>query len=74
MEKIMNDPSAELDRILRLPEVKNITGKCRSGIYADIKIQQFPRQVPIGKRAVGWRKKDIKKWLDNRPTRPHKSN
>lgn len=55
------------DRILRLPEVIDRTGKSRSGIYADVKAGSFPRPVSIGARAVGWKDSAIEGWLGNRP-------
>lgn len=28
---------------------------------------EFPKQVKLGARAVGWRRRDIEAWLDSRP-------
>lgn len=52
--------------ILRLPEVKNITGLSRSSIYSFIQKRTFPAPVKLGERAVGWRSADIQAWLDSR--------
>lgn len=58
------DPSLDVtDRIVRLPEVISQTGKCRSGIYAEIKAGRFPRQKKISKRAVGWSQRDIQTYI-----------
>ena len=51
--------------LLRLNEVKRVTGLSRSGIYAGIKNRTFPRPVAIGLRAVAWRSEDIQAWLDS---------
>ena len=51
------------DRILRLPEVIKFTGKCRSGIYAAIKANRFPRQKRIGKRAIGFSHREIQTYI-----------
>ena len=40
--------------IQRLPIVKAKTGKCRSGLYRDITVGLFPKQVHLGARSVGW--------------------
>jgi prophage regulatory protein len=40
--------------ILRLAEVKRRTGLPTSTIYKKIGDREFPRQVPIGFRTVGW--------------------
>lgn len=51
------------DRIMRLPEVIRETGKCRAGIYAEIKAGEFPPQFRIGKRAVGWSHRAIQAYI-----------
>ena len=43
-------------RIMRLPEVKLVTGLSRSTIYFRIALGTFPKQVSLGGRAVGWLK------------------
>jgi prophage regulatory protein len=53
-------------KILRLPAVKAITGKSRTGIYNDMNRKTFPQSVPIGERAVGWLESDIEQWLNER--------
>ena len=53
-------------KILRLPAVKAITGKSRTGIYNDMNRKLFPQSVPIGERAVGWLESDIEQWLNER--------
>jgi prophage regulatory protein len=50
-------------KILRLPVVKAVTGKSRTGIYTD---ETFPRPIKIGDRAVGWLESDVQSWLDER--------
>lgn len=35
------------DRIIRLPEIIRETGKCRAGIYVEIKAGKFPLQFRI---------------------------
>ena len=50
--------------IFRLPKVKEITGKGRSSIYADIKDGTFPPPVKLGVRAVGWKSTDVYEWMN----------
>ena len=57
--------------ILRLPTVKCRTGLGRSTIYRLIAKNEFPRQVKLGERAVGWRETDIDRWTETRPLVPH---
>lgn len=44
-------------KILRLSDIKSITGLSRSSIYLRISEGQFPQSINIGGRAVGWKKK-----------------
>jgi prophage regulatory protein len=52
--------------ILRLPEVKRITGLSRSSIYLRISQGRFPRSISLGGRAVGWVSSDVSNWVDER--------
>ena len=52
--------------ILRLPDVKRLTGLGRSSIYQMMKDGIFPRSVALGYRAVGWTACDIRAWLQAR--------
>ncbi len=61
-----NDDKPVENRILRRPEVEFRTGMSRSGIYAAMDRDVFPKPVRIGKRAVGWLKSDIDNWILNR--------
>ena len=46
-------------KFLKLPEVKNRTGKSRSTIYQAINNGTFPKQIKLGPRAVGWIEAEI---------------
>jgi prophage regulatory protein len=50
-------------RILRLPEVINRVGLKRAAIYLYVKQGQFPKQVNLGLRAVGWIEHEIDAWV-----------
>ena len=52
-----------MNRLIRLPVVLSITGWSRSSLYAAIKRGEFPRQIPIGTRAVAWLEQDVQDWL-----------
>lgn len=54
------------ERIYRLPEVRLMTGLGKTKIYAEMKQQKFPRQVPIGTRARGWLSTEIDAWIKER--------
>jgi len=55
-----------MSRILRLKEVIELTGMPRSSIYHNMKKGEFPKQVKLTVKSVGWREDDIKKYLDSR--------
>ncbi len=54
-------------KILRLKDVKEMTGLSRSTIYAEIAKGNFPRQVKLtGTRSVGWYESAIAQWIESR--------
>ena len=50
-------------RVLRLPDVVKRTGLPRSTIYARISSMDFPKQISLGGRTVGWIESEIEAWL-----------
>ncbi|EMS8855956.1 MAG: AlpA family transcriptional regulator [Candidatus Thiodiazotropha sp. (ex. Lucinisca nassula)] len=54
------------NRILRLPQVIELTGFSRSSIYALMKTGEFPLNIKLGQRAVGWKEQDINNWINSR--------
>ena len=52
--------------ILRLPAVLKGVGISKSMVYRLMVDGRFPKPIKLGPRAVGWRAKDIKDWLDRR--------
>ena len=50
-------------KLLRLPQVKSITGLSKSTIYARISEGTFPKQIPLGPRLVVWVESDIQNWI-----------
>ena len=53
-------------RMLRLPEGIRKTALSRSQIYRLIDFGEFPKQVPLCERAVGWIEEEIDLWLQGR--------
>jgi prophage regulatory protein len=49
-------------KIYRLPEVMSLTGLSRSSIYLRISVQEFPKPIKIGRRAVGWSEDSLIAW------------
>jgi len=54
-----------MQRILRLPQVREKTGLSRSSIYERMADGTFPVPYAIGPRAVGWLESEIENWLSN---------
>lgn len=52
--------------IIRMPDVKRLTGLGRTSIYQMMANGVFPRSVALGVRAVGWMAGDIRKWLQDK--------
>ena len=49
--------------ILRLPDVMRRVGLKHAAIYQMIAQGSFPKQIPLGARAVGWLESEIDAWL-----------
>ena len=49
--------------ILRLPQVMARTGLSKSTIYAKIAAGEFPEQINLGARAVGWIEDEVEAYL-----------
>jgi prophage regulatory protein len=56
---------------LRLPSVVRRTGLARSTIYRLISEREFPPPVKLAGRAVGWRRSDLDRWSEARPSAAH---
>ena len=69
------DEKMSITRVWRLPEVMTQTGLSRSSIYEMISRDEFPRQINLGPRAVGWVAEEILAWIDSkiREARSHGS-
>lgn len=53
-------------RIIRLSEVKAMTGLGRSSIYKFMGEGIFPQSVSLGERAVGWVESEVQEWIEER--------
>lgn len=53
------------ERLIRRPEVLNLTGMSKSTLYRHIAEGRFPRPVALGEQAVAWRLSDIQTWMDS---------
>jgi prophage regulatory protein len=71
----INLPRSELDRggalFLRIGTVVRLTGLGRSTIYRLMADEEFPSPVRLTKRVVAWRRTDLERWSEGRPTATH---
>ena len=70
MPTTQSNPIPPSERLLRRPEVEEMTTMSCAAIYAKMDAGTFPRPVRIGtgsRGAVAWRLSDIQKWIDSRP-------
>jgi len=56
--------NSENCRLLRMPDVIDITGLPRSTIYLKVKNKQFPSQVQISSRSVAWIESEVHEWIN----------
>lgn len=55
--------------IIRLADVLRRTGFSRSATYLLIKKREFPHQVTLGARSVGWIEEEVDAWISERVSR-----
>lgn len=55
-----------MSQILKLSEVKLITGLSGSSIYRGAANGKFPKQIKLGERSSGWIKSEVELWLKER--------
>lgn len=56
-------PATAPDRIIRLPEVKHLTGLSRSSIYSKVSTDTFPAPLKLSVKMVGWRLSEVEAWI-----------
>lgn len=50
-------------KIIRLKNVTDKTGMAKSTIYKKIAANEFPKQILLGAKSVGWLESDIDNWI-----------
>ena len=53
-------------KILRLSQVKEITGLSRSTIYLRMSEGSFPKKIDLGARAIGWLSSEKNQWIEEK--------
>jgi len=60
------DSSHYLPALIRLPEVKRLTGLSTTEIYRRMAEGRFPKSVPLGAKAVAWIESEVRGWVASR--------
>lgn len=55
-----------MNKILKLNQVKELTGLCRSNLYKFISEGRFPKQINLSERSVGWSETEVNQWITDR--------
>ncbi|HKM16213.1 MAG TPA: AlpA family transcriptional regulator [Marinospirillum sp.] len=66
MKKYLKDDIDNAVRIMRMGEVVKKTGYSRSSIYALMAEGDFPKNVKLGLRAVGWSSHEVQAWVNEK--------
>ena len=62
----MSSTRNNLKLLMRLPDVLELTGLCRTSIYTMVKEKRFPSPILIGERAMAWLGDDISEWIEEK--------
>ncbi|MCZ6576511.1 MAG: helix-turn-helix transcriptional regulator [Acidiferrobacterales bacterium] len=54
-------------KVLRTPQVIQLTGLSRTTLWRLERRGQFPARLRLSENSVGWREDEILQWLDTRP-------
>ena len=52
-------------QVIRLGQVKAMTGLSRSTIYRFMSLKQFPKQIKLGPKSSGWLIDEVDAWIQN---------
>lgn len=55
-------------KLLRVPQVKALTGLSRMTIYRLEQRGEFSSRMQLGRNSVAWRDQDIENWIASRPS------
>jgi prophage regulatory protein len=55
------------EKILRVHQVCEMTGKSKAQLYLDIRTGTFPPARQLGPRSIGWFASQVQDWIKSRP-------
>ena len=57
-----------MTKVIKLPQVKELTTLSSATIYRLIKTSEFPKQLKLAERSSGWLLEEINDWLESKST------
>ncbi len=53
-------------KILRMPDVRAMTGLSSASIYKQIRLGRFPKGIKLTARCTGWVSSDVEAWIEDK--------
>jgi prophage regulatory protein len=60
------DHDKPVERLIRIGEVKRLTGLSAATLYRKISAKEFPRPVRLGTAARAWALSEVQDWITSR--------
>lgn len=57
-------------QFLRIQDLEQMIGLSKSTIYNKIELGEFPKQIKLSNRAVGWCSDEVQAWIDELKNSP----
>lgn len=51
-----------MQNIIRIGDVRKVTGLSKPTLYRKIAKNEFPKPVPLGENSVGWLEEEVAAW------------
>jgi prophage regulatory protein len=55
-----------MTKLLKMPEVRTITGLSKSHLYALAQNGEFPKPVKLSERSSAWVESEVDSWIEER--------
>jgi prophage regulatory protein len=62
----VDDENRPVERLIRIGEVKRLTGLSTATLYRKIAVKEFPRPVALGAMARAWPVSEVQNWISGR--------
>ncbi|MBA3012340.1 MAG: AlpA family phage regulatory protein [Proteobacteria bacterium] len=57
------------DRVLRKPEVLNLTGVSACSLWRWEKVGSFPKRIALGPNSCGWLESEVQQWISDKASK-----